>query len=565
MGNLINWKSRYAEMVDQQEKQQGRYRKKNSLMLAALSSVLSLARDIDDAETDQKLLALQGLLRQDKITNVDLEQAVRTLANRAKSSMDSRQQKLTKITGDLKRLSKSVREIAADPSIVNSLKQFEKNLAGKKKSYAELPALLEQLVSLHKSAINELNDNLKNDLKNKQNIKPKKADGHSDQRSLWQRWFGSSSGNPGAALSDAMSDATHAAELQNEQTEYVPVLTSSLAGLMDQIRPPEDVKVVYDEVCTLLESSPSIVQLPALVNSVCEVVSATLQNDQQEFENFLSKLNKKIQHANNNLATSQSMWLEEVEAGNQLNQSIRQAVGRIQSNIESVTEIDQLKAEVSNNLDQMVSIIDQHQKDGLSRHQSLSEELNALSSRAKQMEQATRDAEVKIEEQRQRALTDSLTRLPNREFYQQRARQEVARWHRYERPLCLAVCDIDFFKMVNDNHGHVAGDEVLKQVADIIKNRLRESDFVARYGGEEFVVLLPETEREQAFAVMDSVREGIDMAPFEFAGEDIPVSISIGIVNFKGKDILGSAFARADKALYRAKGAGRNCCIIADA
>jgi diguanylate cyclase len=122
----------------------------------------------------------------------------------------------------------------------------------------------------------------------------------------------------------------------------------------------------------------------------------------------------------------------------------------------------------------------------------------------------------------------------------------------------MAVCDIDLFKTVNDSHGHAAGDEALKQVAQIISHRLRGSDFVARYGGEEFVVLLPETEREAAATVMESVREAVEMSHIAWEKKRLNLTISIGISDFKGKDILQSAFTRADRALYQAKMNGRN-------
>jgi diguanylate cyclase len=180
------------------------------------------------------------------------------------------------------------------------------------------------------------------------------------------------------------------------------------------------------------------------------------------------------------------------------------------------------------------------------------------------MEEATETAEVRIEEQRRIALTDSLTQIPNREAYNQRGTQELARWQRYERPLCLAICDIDLFKNVNDTYGHAAGDEVLKGVGEVLQQRMRESDFVSRYGGEEFVVLLTETEKEQAFHVMESVRESICSSSYAWGEEKLSVTISIGIAEFRGKDSLESVFTRADRALYRAKDCGRNQSLLAE-
>ena len=127
----------------------------------------------------------------------------------------------------------------------------------------------------------------------------------------------------------------------------------------------------------------------------------------------------------------------------------------------------------------------------------------------------------------------------------------------------MAICDIDYFKKVNDDYGHIAGDEVLKGVATVIRKRLRETDFVARFGGEEFVVLLPESDREQALNVMEEVRLAIGTSFFPWETVKITVCTSVGIANFKGKDNLESVFTRADKAFYKAKEAGRNQCRLA--
>ena len=186
--------------------------------------------------------------------------------------------------------------------------------------------------------------------------------------------------------------------------------------------------------------------------------------------------------------------------------------------------------------------VEARQTNGTHLQTELSDQLKHLVERAKFLEEQGQEAEKRVAEQRQRALTDSLTSLPNREAYEESAAREVDRWQRYGRPLCMAVCDIDLFKTVNDSHGHAAGDEALKQVAQIISHRLRGSDFVARYGGEEFVVLLPETEREAAATVMESVREAVEMSHIAWEKKRLNLTISIGISDFKGQRYIAKRF-----------------------
>jgi diguanylate cyclase len=125
------------------------------------------------------------------------------------------------------------------------------------------------------------------------------------------------------------------------------------------------------------------------------------------------------------------------------------------------------------------------------------------------------------------------------------------------------VLDIDFFKRVNDSYGHKAGDRVLQLVARALRERLRATDFIARFGGEEFVILLPETNVDNARSVLDSMRGHIAELPFHFRGEPVSVTFSAGLAEFDGDDDEDDVFDRADKALYLAKDSGRDQVLIA--
>jgi diguanylate cyclase len=138
----------------------------------------------------------------------------------------------------------------------------------------------------------------------------------------------------------------------------------------------------------------------------------------------------------------------------------------------------------------------------------------------------------------------------------------VQRWQRYQRPLTIAIFDIDYFKKINDNFGHQAGDRVIKVIGRSIAKRLREVDFFCRYGGEEFVAFMPETDADSALVVLEKLREAIAKAAFNYKNQPMSISISIGLTEFKAGDDLASAFERADKALYRAKANGRNRCEL---
>lgn len=169
-------------------------------------------------------------------------------------------------------------------------------------------------------------------------------------------------------------------------------------------------------------------------------------------------------------------------------------------------------------------------------------------------------------------ITDPLTSINNRRFYDQRSEEEVANACRNEHDLACMFLDIDKFKRINDSLGHRAGDHVLQSIAQIIKSQMRATDVLARYGGEEFVALLPCTDIHTASEIAERIRASVASRMFQpLPGKNLPVTLSIGITTYRGKkmernwaDIVTQMATIADKALYRAKDGGRNRVVAAD-
>jgi two-component system, cell cycle response regulator len=157
------------------------------------------------------------------------------------------------------------------------------------------------------------------------------------------------------------------------------------------------------------------------------------------------------------------------------------------------------------------------------------------------------------------ATRDALTGLPNRRDLDARTVAAIAQAQRYDRPLLCAMVDIDHFKQVNDRYGHAAGDEVLHEAANRLRETCRTPDTIGRYGGEEFVALLPETTAEQAAAVGDRLRRTFCHSPFKIAAVNLHVTASVGVATWLPSMIVpASLYAAADGALYQAKQGGRN-------
>ena len=170
---------------------------------------------------------------------------------------------------------------------------------------------------------------------------------------------------------------------------------------------------------------------------------------------------------------------------------------------------------------------------------------------------ARREAETRL---RQMSETDALTGLHNLRYINEQLSSELARYQRYGHEFCVVMLDIDFFKSVNDNWGHPAGDRVLKQFAQRLQEKTRHTDTLARIGGEEFLVLLRNVSLEQALVVAEGVRQHIESSSFELGNQHYqPLTASIGVCSVTPETVdVSELFARADQALYQAKSQGRN-------
>lgn len=164
---------------------------------------------------------------------------------------------------------------------------------------------------------------------------------------------------------------------------------------------------------------------------------------------------------------------------------------------------------------------------------------------------------------------DGLTRALNKRSFEETLRREISRAQRYRRPLSLLMFDIDHFKSINDRHGHMAGDEILRQLGNLVLQSIRREDTFGRVGGEEFAVLVPEGPLEGARQLAERLRLLVERGSFEFQNETIRVTCSFGVGELAAGDEEPEQAAReltatADRRLYAAKGGGRNRVVAAD-
>jgi two-component system cell cycle response regulator len=154
---------------------------------------------------------------------------------------------------------------------------------------------------------------------------------------------------------------------------------------------------------------------------------------------------------------------------------------------------------------------------------------------------------------------DGLTQVHNRRYFDEQIDRELSRSRRYERVLSLMLMDIDHFKLINDQHGHLAGDYVLKQLASTVRTKIRREDVFARYGGEEFAIILPEIDLKGAKLFAEKVRQLVSKQLITFDKNHIPVTVSVGVAILKPEHReVADLVSAADAKLYEAKTGGRN-------
>jgi diguanylate cyclase (GGDEF)-like protein len=157
------------------------------------------------------------------------------------------------------------------------------------------------------------------------------------------------------------------------------------------------------------------------------------------------------------------------------------------------------------------------------------------------------------------ATKDKLTGLDNRHAFEASYRQNINVAIRNNEPLSMILIDIDHFKNINDQHGHIAGDSVLTQFAHLLNDTLRASDSLCRWGGEEFIMLLPQCNQHDAGAIAEQLRKKINAHQFEVDDKKIGISASFGVSQYILAETEDALISRVDSALYKAKSAGRNC------
>ncbi|MBK5538203.1 diguanylate cyclase [Pseudomonas sp. TH05] len=332
----------------------------------------------------------------------------------------------------------------------------------------------------------------------------------------------------------------------------------TLLGLLDDLSLPERHRPQAEAMRDRLQHGLNWYELLPILDDLAVLMLAITDSGQHEFEVYLKQLNERLESFQSNLQAASDGHADSHSAARAMDTQIREQVDGLQSSVQEAADLEDLKQVLESHLEGLLGTMDHHQKQRDEREKEVAARLQSLAERVSSMEQEAQGYREHLEEQRQKALIDPLTGLPNRAAWSERLEHEIAQWQQHGNTLLLAMLDLDHFKRINDNYGHLAGDKVLKIIATVLRKRLRGSDFIARFGGEEFVLMMPDTTVAVGARLVEALRAAIEACPFHFKGERVTITVSIGMSAFKSGERSEQVLKRADQALYRAKDAGRN-------
>ena len=606
------WKSKYLQSLEQQEQLERRWEARLDLLRRGLVRS-SLAAEGSDKAVDQCMQELRDILRRE-----DIDAALSALIPRLeKTVLDSEKRRQDRATQDISGVTSLAEQLLAlqpPREVRKALKHFAKGIEDRASQPRELSALLSELSGLQRQALAALGNSIEARPGLLQRLfggtpaatttapepepepEPEPADAaesvaapkleppavaeldlgapapmaqSAPEPTAAAPVLAGAAVEPPPALAAAPAPAAHNADgdpayalPELPEPGYSAVAThiaDSLLGLLDELELPEHHQPQGEALRLRVQGGLNWYELVAVLDDLGVLVLAVTDSGQREFAGYLKQLNERLAAFLNTLGEAHEGYSESVESARSFNLELREQVSSLQASVQEAVDLASLKHSLETRLDGLLQTVSEHQRQRDGHEDEVAQRLLALTQKVADMEQEAQSFREHLEEQRQKALLDPLTGLPNRAGWSERLGLEMARWQRYGGELLLAVLDIDHFKRVNDGYGHLAGDKVLKIVAGELSKRMRKTDFIARFGGEEFVLLIPSTPLEGGRHLLQTLLEGVQQCPFHFRGERVTITLSAGLTAFASDD-EGSdkVFERADQALYRAKSGGRN-------
>ncbi len=549
MGSPDQWKDKYFRQLEDQEQAEKRWEAERHALQRLLVRT-SLAAEGQSSSLDRLLGQLRGELRREQNDPGGLRAMQRDLDELVVGLDEARARHVERVRQALQQLLTSLGQLDSQRSLRRELKTLDRALAGNEIQLNGLDEWLERLVQLQITLLDRL-----------------QGDGNDtepERNGFWRRFF----------------TAHEAAPPSPEETGGEPVVESFPPEDGDLLRFIEHVSRLIGQLLAQVSFPPTAEEearrlqarvlevrqwqdLDQALDTVAGLVIAAVGRSQQEFEEFLQRLDERLLHIQGYFQAQQDSQQDRRSASDELGRDVTEQLRSMGDEVSRASDLARLKVSVNGYLDRIGRSLELFRARESEQEALMAQHVGALQEKLAALEAQSEQMRLQLQQERSRALTDVLTGLPNREAWEERLAQEYERWKRYRQPVSLVIIDIDHFKSINDNYGHLAGDKAIRLIGRSLRDRLRSTDFVARYGGEEFSVLMPETPIADAVAVIDGLRAYVGALPFHFRGNQVNITFSAGVVGFDRDSGAAALFERADQALYRAKESGRDR-VIAD-
>ncbi len=563
--DLKRWKDKCFAQAEELEQQEKSFEDHVDLLQRLLVRV-SLAADGLNEDLDNELSSLRDQLRKGSPSKTELASRLGKVETAVLALDEQKSERTEKLLDALESLVEQLLELELERKQKKQLKQLSREIKGKKNGLRDYPNLLMQYAHLQEGALKHQFDMM----------------GQDNKSGILQRFFGSKHApnsdlaGDSETLSSQTSEDTNVSLPDSDATnldiapdsvegEFMPGfsaisghVSSALSNLITQLSIPPTAEPTAEKIQSTISGGLNWYELGPTIDDVANLVISAVGKGQKDFELFLQNLDVRLAKLQEYLAESQAQQLDWRGSSSDLDRQVRDQVNSISQEVLEANDIDHLKVSVTSHIETIIASMDDFVATEDTRIEEMNKQMEAMQNRLVTMETEAGEIRARLKVERAKALTDVLTSLANREAYEERFLMEFERWKRYRQPAAIVVADIDLFKRVNDDYGHLAGDKVIQIIAKELSNRIRKTDFVARYGGEEFVIIMPETTLEDAIPVMEKTREMISRLPFHFRDERVQITMSFGIAPFQDKYTSDGIFELADKALYKAKENGRN-------
>lgn len=557
--SLNKWKRKYVDSLNKTDALEKELRSRIEVLANGLSDVCNYGDELYP-RLGREWSALKKVTRKFDDEN-DIIEPIRDLTealhNQATETRSARRNATTALLEAIEQL------LSLDPptSSKRNLRQLKKSLSGERLDEIELAGQIGRYTEQLQETLTQLG----------LNKRPTKRSfaaalfGKADKSQLETTPESIKTGH--TAVTDAKTGDASPSSQPIAGVELAPSDTQNileaLKFLLDQLDIPKPLSNDAQQLQSRLQQGIEWADLDEYLMTLFELALASVEWHYLQFGDFLEQVNSQIASVQHFLEEAHKLSRKLDSNRTQLRETVGGLVTSIEQSLSSGDKVESIKNIVRDKTRAIASALNEFENVAKTHVTSWLGDVQLLGDKLQGLESQSQTARVKLESKTQLARLDNITQLPNRSTYDERVQFEYSRWQRYKHPLSIIIGDIDHFKNFNEEYGHMAGDTMLKLVAQSLKSGLRQTDFVARYGGEKFAVLLPDTEAMQAEKVAEKLRQRVSSIPFSRRGEAVRVTMSFGISELVEGDTKDTLYERANEALYYAKDHGRNRCCSA--